>query len=62
MNYEIQATVWLLGIFGWIFGLSDRAIASSENGFVDAIEITQLITSLTFFVMWLCLKPKTYEK
>jgi hypothetical protein len=62
MNYEIQATIWLLGILGWVFGLSDRVIASSENGFVDAVEITQLTTSLTFFVMWLCLKPKTYEK
>lgn len=49
--------IWLLGIASWLFGITDRSIASISDGYISAIELMQLFTALFFFVSWLYLKP-----
>lgn len=56
---KLKKAIWLLGVASWLFGISDRSIASFSNGYLSAIELVQLFTASFFFVGWLCLKPVT---
>ncbi|KYC41399.1 hypothetical protein WA1_22140 [Scytonema hofmannii PCC 7110] len=49
--------IWLFGISSWLFGITDRSIASFSDGYLSALDLTQLFTAATFFVAWLFLKP-----
>lgn len=49
--------IWLLGVSSWLFGITDRTIASFSDGYLSALDITQLFTASFFFVSWLFLKP-----
>jgi hypothetical protein len=49
--------IWLLGISSWLFGIADRSLASLADGYLSALDITQLFTASFFFVSWLFLKP-----
>lgn len=51
--------IWLFGISSWLFGITDRSIASFADGYLSALDLTQLFTAATFFVAWLFLKPTT---
>jgi hypothetical protein len=49
--------IWLLGVSLWVFGITDRSIASFSDGYLSALDLTQLFTAATFFIAWLFLKP-----
>ena len=49
--------IWLLGVSSWLFGITDRSIASLSDGYLSALDIVQLFTASFFFVSWLFLKP-----
>ena len=49
--------IWLFGVSSWLFGITDRSIASFSDGYLSALDLTQLFTAATFFVAWLFLKP-----
>jgi hypothetical protein len=49
--------IWLFGVSSWVFGICDRSIASFADGYLSALDLTQLFTAATFFVAWLFLKP-----
>ena len=49
--------IWLLGVSSWLFGITDRSIASLSDGYLSAVDIVQLFTALFFFASWLFLKP-----
>lgn len=49
---------WLLGTSSWVFGITDRSIASLADGYISAIDLIQLFTAAFFFVSWLFLKPE----
>lgn len=50
--------IWLFGIHSWLFGITDRSLASLADGYLSAIELTQLFTASFFFLAWLSLKPE----
>ncbi|PSB35193.1 hypothetical protein [Stenomitos frigidus] len=54
---SLRQGIWLLGISSWVFGITDRSIASFSDGYLSAIDIMQLFTASFFFVSWLFLKP-----
>jgi hypothetical protein len=54
---NLKHGIWLLGISSWLFGITDRTIASFADGYLSALDITQLFTASFFFVSWLFLKP-----
>jgi hypothetical protein len=54
---NLRRGIWLLGISSWIFGITDRSIACFSDGYLSALDITQLFTASFFFVSWLFLKP-----
>ncbi|MGH7997969.1 MAG: hypothetical protein ACREPR_00665 [Brasilonema sp.] len=54
---NIKNGIWVFGISSWVFGITDRSIASFSDGYLSASDITQLFTAATFFVAWLFLKP-----
>lgn len=54
---NLKSGIWLFGISSWLFGLTDRSIASLSDGFLSAVDIAQLFTASFFFVGWLFLKP-----
>ncbi|MFB2881441.1 hypothetical protein [Floridanema aerugineum] len=54
---RLKRGIWLIGISSWLFGICDRTIASLADGYLSAIDITQLFTASFFFVSWLFLKP-----
>ncbi|MDX2228723.1 MAG: hypothetical protein NW220_03750 [Leptolyngbyaceae cyanobacterium bins.349] len=54
---KLRWGIWLLGISSWLFGITDRSLASFADGYLSAIDITQLFTASFFFVSWLFLKP-----
>ncbi len=49
--------IWLLGVSSWLFGITDRSFASFADGYLSALDITQLSTASFLFVSWLFLKP-----
>jgi hypothetical protein len=54
---NLKTGIWILGISSWLFGLTDRTIASFVDGYLSAIDLIQLATASFFFVGWLFLKP-----
>lgn len=54
----LRNSIWLIGIACWLFGLTDRSLASLADGCLSAVDILQLLTALFFFVGWLYLKPE----
>ena len=54
---NLKQGIWLLGISSWLFGITDRSIASFADGYLSALDIAQLFTASFFFVSWLFLKP-----
>jgi hypothetical protein len=56
---RLKSGIWLIGISSWLFGISDRTIASLADGYLSAIDIIQLFTASFFFVSWLFLKPSS---
>ena len=51
--------IWLFGVSSWLFGITDRSIATLSDGYLSALDLTQLFTAATFFVAWLFLKPSS---
>lgn len=58
---NLRNGIWLLGISSWIFGIIDRSFASFADGYLSALDITQLFTASFFFVSWLFLKPTSLK-
>lgn len=56
---NIKNGIWLFGVSSWVFGITDRSIASFSDGYLSALDLTQLFTGATFFVAWLFLKPSS---
>lgn len=54
---SLKNGIWLLGVSSWLFGITDRSIASLSDGYLSALDIVQLLTASFFFVSWLFLKP-----
>lgn len=54
---NLKQGIWLLGVSSWLFGITDRSIASFADGYLSALDIIQLFTASFFFVSWLFLKP-----
>ena len=54
----LKKGIWILGTSSWVFGISDRCIASLADGYVSAIDIIQLFTASFFFISWLFLRPE----
>ncbi|MBD2773671.1 hypothetical protein [Iningainema tapete] len=54
---NLRNGIWLFGISSWLFGITDRSIASLSDGYLSALDLVQLFTAATFFVAWLFLKP-----
>ncbi|MGJ5676676.1 MAG: hypothetical protein ACR9NN_24250 [Nostochopsis sp.] len=53
----IKNGIWLFGISSWLFGITDRSIASFADGYLSVLDLMQLFTAVIFFVAWLFLKP-----
>jgi hypothetical protein len=53
----LRSGIWSFGTASWLFGITDRTIATLGDGYLSAIDITQLATAAFFFVSWLFLKP-----
>lgn len=58
---NLRGGIWLLGTSSWIFGILDRSIAAFADGYLSALDITQLFTAWFFFVSWLFLKPASLK-
>ncbi|MBF2068047.1 MAG: hypothetical protein IGS39_27070 [Calothrix sp. C42_A2020_038] len=54
---NLKNGIWLFGVSSWVFGITDRSIASFSDGYLSALDLTQLFTAATFFVAWIFLKP-----
>lgn len=54
---NLRNGIWLLGLSSWVFGITDRSIASFSDGYLSALDLVQLFTASFFFVSWLFLKP-----
>ncbi|QZZ18695.1 hypothetical protein J5X98_14555 [Leptothermofonsia sichuanensis E412] len=59
--WEMKRGIWLLGVSSWLFGITDRSIASFSDGYLSALDLVQLLTASFFFVGWLFLKPGQAE-
>lgn len=55
---NLKNGIWLFGIASWLFGITDRSIASFSDGYLSALDIIQLFTAAFFFMSWLYLKPE----
>ncbi|MBV9390075.1 MAG: hypothetical protein JOZ78_26930 [Chroococcidiopsidaceae cyanobacterium CP_BM_ER_R8_30] len=56
-SVNLKTGIWLLGIASWLFGITDRTIASFADGSISAIDLMQLFTASFFFTGWLYLRP-----
>ena len=56
---NLKNGIWLFGISFWVFGITDRSIASFSDGYLSALDLIQLFTAATFFIAWLFLKPSS---
>jgi len=54
---SLRNGIWLFGTSSWLFGITDRSIASLSDGYLSAVDIMQLFTASFFFASWLLLKP-----
>ncbi|KAM3092547.1 hypothetical protein ACKFKG_12515 [Phormidesmis sp. 146-35] len=59
---SLKNGIWLLGVSCWLFGITDRTIASFSDGYLSALDIVQLFTASFFFVSWLFLKPAKVDR
>jgi hypothetical protein len=59
---KLRNAIWLLGVSSWLFGITDRSIASLSDGYLSALDIVQLSTASFFFVSWLFLKPARFKE
>ncbi len=55
---KLKNRIWNLGIPSWLFGITDRSVASFADGYLSAIELFQIITASFLFLSWLYLKPE----
>lgn len=55
---KVKNGIWSFGIPSWLFGITDRSVASFADGYLSAIELFQLFTASFLFVSWLYLKPE----
>ncbi|HEY9666082.1 MAG TPA: hypothetical protein V6C91_04720, partial [Coleofasciculaceae cyanobacterium] len=39
---KLRNAIWLLGVSSWLFGITDRSIASFSDGYLSAWDIIQL--------------------
>lgn len=58
---NLRNGIWLLGIPSWLFGITDRSMASLADGYLSAMDFMQLLTASFFFLSWLFLKPDQVE-
>lgn len=58
---KLRNAIWLVGVSSWLFGITDRSIASFSDGYLSAWDLIQLSTASFFFVSWLFLKPSRIE-
>lgn len=58
---SLRNGIWLVGVSSWIFGITDRSIATLSDGYLSALDVTQLLTASFFFVSWLFLKPTSKQ-
>ncbi|MFB2938860.1 hypothetical protein ACE1B6_26710 [Aerosakkonemataceae cyanobacterium BLCC-F154] len=58
---NLRNGIWLLGIPSWLFGITDRSMATLADGYLSAMDLMQLFTASFFFLSWLCLKPDRVE-
>ena len=54
---NLKQGIWLLGASSWLFGITDRSIASFSDGYLSPSDVGQLLTASFFFISWLLLKP-----
>lgn len=54
---NLKNGIWVLGVSSWLFGITDRSIATLSDGYLSALDIVQLFTASFFFLDWLLLKP-----
>jgi hypothetical protein len=54
---KLKNNLWIFGIHSWLFGITDRSMASLADGYLSAIELVHLFIASFFFVSWLSLKP-----
>ncbi len=54
---NLKHGVWLFGISSWLFGITDRSIASFADGYLSGVDLMQLLSAAVFFTAWLFLKP-----
>ncbi len=54
---NLKNGIWIFGVSSWLFGITDRSIATLSDGYLSALEIVQLFTASFFFIGWLLLKP-----
>jgi hypothetical protein len=45
---KLRNAIWLLGVSSWLFGITDRSIASLSDGYLSALDIVQLSHSFLF--------------
>lgn len=54
---SLRNGIWFLGIPSWLFGITDRSLASLADGYLSAVDLMQVFTASFFFLSWLYLKP-----
>lgn len=59
---NFKTEIWLLGIACWLFGTTDRSIASFSDGYLSTTDLLQLFTASFFFISWLSLKPQSFRQ
>lgn len=59
---SLKSGIWLVGVSSWLFGITDRSIASFSDGYLSSLDLVQLFTASFFFVSWLFLKPTSRVK
>ncbi len=57
--FNLKQGVWLLGTSSWLIAIVERSSAALQDGYLSALDLTQIFTVLTFFISWLFLKPAT---
>lgn len=55
---NFKTEIWLLGIACWLFGITDRSIASFSDRYLSSTDSIELFIASFFFISWLFLKPK----
>jgi hypothetical protein len=54
---SLRSGLWFLCLPAWMFGTVERSISSLADGFLSALDITQVFTAFVFLIFWLFLKP-----